>query len=640
MHEKDATDSGPSRAADLRREAERRLRGKKAPPVEGMAEVDVRAVLHELQVHQIELEMQNEELHRAQEASEKYYDLFDFAPVGYFLWDHEGRILEVNLAGAALLGLLRNAVVHKRFGQFVAQEHRARFADFCHRLSLADTMQTCEVRLLKDAQVVDALIEGIAAGGGPGQERLCRAAVIDLSQQRRADELAAANRALKAEVAARKLAEESLREREEQIRSLAEFPEENPNPTLRASGDGTVLYANRPALRLLEALGWQSGQPLPEALLRPARIVLEWGETCEFDVLCPAGRTFSFAMAPSTRAGQLNLYARDITERKRAESALQTALQRFYDVLSSMYSAVLLVTDEGRVEFANQAFCDRFGLQDSPTDLVECGSRDMVEKIKNAYLHPDEAVARIRAILDRGQPVRGEEVVMRDGQTCLRDFVPLNLQGKSYGRLWLHFDITDRKRAEESLLEAKTAAEAANVAKSRFLANMSHELRTPMNAILGMIDLALPKALDPAVQDCLQTAKGSADILLTLLNDLLDSARIDSGKLELESAPFSLRRMLDQITRVLSVRAAEKGLSFDCRVREGTPDALIGDRVRLQQILLNLAGNAIKFTERGDVEVAAGVVESVAGCPLSVAADHGPRTTNPLSLPPRSLPWT
>ena len=175
--------------------------------------------------------------------------------------------------------------------------------------------------------------------------------------------------------------------------------------------------------------------------------------------------------------------------------------------------------------------------------------------------------------------------------------------GTVQGVVLVFRDFTAQKQAEEALLEAKAAAEAANVAKSQFLANMSHELRTPMNAILGMIDVALPKAIDPTVQDCLQTAKGSADLLLTLLNDLLDSAKIESGKLELESAPFSLRRMLDQITRVLSVRASEKGLCFYCRMPDETPDAVVGDRMRLQQVLLNLAGNAIKFTERGEVEI-------------------------------------
>jgi signal transduction histidine kinase len=186
-------------------------------------------------------------------------------------------------------------------------------------------------------------------------------------------------------------------------------------------------------------------------------------------------------------------------------------------------------------------------------------------------------------------PLRG-----RDGQ--FRWFLTRVLPMKDAGGRVVRWFGTNTDVTE--VRQARQAAEAANVAKSQFLANMSHELRTPMNAILGMIDVALPKALDPTVKDCLQTAKESADLLLTLLDDLLDSAKIESGKLELEAAPFSLRRMLDQMTRVLSVRASEKGLAFYCRMPDETPDTVVGDRMRLQQVLLNLAGNAIKAARR------------------------------------------
>jgi PAS domain S-box-containing protein len=192
MNEKKNVDSGPPPAGDLRHEAKRRLHTRKASPAEAVAEGDSRALVHELQVHQIELEMQNEELQSAraaaEEASEKYYNLFDFAPVGYFLWDAEGRILEVNLGGAALLGLDRSTAVKQRFGQFVTMENRPAFADFCTRVLTTDTRQTCEVELLKDGQPVYALVEGIAAQDHQGQGKLCRAAVIDITARKQAEE--------------------------------------------------------------------------------------------------------------------------------------------------------------------------------------------------------------------------------------------------------------------------------------------------------------------------------------------------------------------------------------------------------------------------------------------------------------------
>ncbi len=168
-----------------------------------------------------------------------------------------------------------------------------------------------------------------------------------------------------------------------------------------------------------------------------------------------------------------------------------------------------------------------------------------------------------------------------------------------------------RIRLLETSEKHARAAEAANEAKGRFLANISHELRTPMNAILGMVDLALQKQVNSPARDFLRTAKESADLLLVLLNDLLDSAKIEAGKLELESAPFSLRRVLERTTQVLTVRASEKGIAFSCHLPPEVPDALVGDQVRLRQVLLNLAGNGIKFTQHGEVTINVRVAEGI-----------------------------
>jgi signal transduction histidine kinase/ActR/RegA family two-component response regulator len=205
-----------------------------------------------------------------------------------------------------------------------------------------------------------------------------------------------------------------------------------------------------------------------------------------------------------------------------------------------------------------------------------------------------------------GQPIQAFEyaIARRDGTVAVVEqsiSLERDTQRRGVGFLVITRDCTERKRAQDDLARARDAAEAANRAKSEFLANMSHEIRTPMNGIIGMTALALDGPLTPPQAECLETIRSQAESLLTIVNDILDFSKIESRRVQLEAVPFTLAHAIDEVVKPLAMRARQKGITLTSAIGDGVPSRVVGDPVRLKQILTNVVSNAVKFTEQGSV---------------------------------------
>jgi PAS domain S-box-containing protein len=580
-------------------------------------------------------------------AEEKYRSIFENAAEGIYQSTPQGKFLAVNPAAARTLGFSSpdQMLQHTDRTSFGYVDPR-RLEDFMRLVGEQDAVNGFESEVYRpDGSKVWVSENVRVVRGGSGEILFFEGTLEDITERKRTE--AERDRMAEALGASKRFAE-SIAENSTNIIYLFDIE------TSRNA------YSNR---SVAEFLGYSQAQVLelgdnllptithPEDLAGLVQHYAHFAEVpdsrvidYEYRVKHVSGdwhwiwsRDTVFNRRPNGTAWQIMGTAQDITDRKREETERRVISEIMQGVITTSNLDELLALAHrsiGKLLYAENCFV---GLHDAKTDLIhfefwvdKCDAVPPPQPISKGF-------TRSSYVLRTGQPLlltkEREAQLFEQGDLAKSGSasaswmgVPLRTLTQTIGVLAVqHYEKEDaysprdleflsavgnqialaieRKRAEVELRLAKETAEAANRSKSEFLANMSHEIRTPMNGIIGMTDLALETDLNRDQREYLGMVKSSAHSLLGLINDILDFSKIEAGKLELDSINFSLRDCIAGMLKPLGVRADQKGLELVADIASDVPDHLVGDPMRLRQVLINLTDNAIKFTERGEIIV-------------------------------------
>lgn len=566
------------------------------PDVSSLTNEDIQNLIYEFGVYQSELQARTEELRQSQRALQaaydRYEDLYEFAPVGYLTVDKQGLIQEVNLTACKMLGKDRSELLRRPFSLLLSEDEKSKGFEFIN--DCFKTGEKCRLdTALKGRDIeIRTRLQGHLRTDESGS-KVCRVAISDVSQEKKL--------------------EEALREQEE--RFCLSFDQSSVGMAYGAE-DGRPIEVNN---HFCSMLGYSR-----EELLSMTFVEFTHPDDCDVDISLynrlVRGEIPSYNLekryirkdgvvinailnvtAIRDQSGQVRDFfavIRDVTELKQLKQDLRENEEKFSKAFFGS-PAFLIITEleYGTVLEVNEAFSRLTGYSREEVLGRTVGELGLFKpEQRKSYV---ERIARTGRILDC--EAEGTDRYGRSTWVIVSSQI-IELRGRRC-LISSGVDITHRKILESELVEARQVAEAANQAKSEFLSNMSHEIRTPMTGILGMLELLESRNLGDNEHTLVTSAKTSAEGLLRIINDILDLSKIEAGRLKIEEQTFDLRKTVQDITRLFQPQAQDKGLKFIVQVDQSLPEYMLGDEMRIRQILFNLVGNSLKFTTKGQIEI-------------------------------------